>query len=41
MPRPQDLISRGFLGQSAVTLASKGFIAGLLVEGEIVIPKLL
>ena len=38
MPRPQDLITRGFLGQSAITLATKGFIAGILVEGEIVIP---
>lgn len=38
MPRPQDLISRGLLGRTAVTIASKGFIAGLLVEGEIVIP---
>jgi hypothetical protein len=38
MPRPQDLISRGLLGQSAITLASKGFIAGILIEGEIVIP---
>jgi hypothetical protein len=38
MPRPQDLISRGLLGQAAVTLASKGFIAGIFVAGEIVIP---
>jgi len=38
MPRPQDLISRGILGRTAVTLISKGFVSGLLVEGEIVIP---
>jgi len=38
MPRPQDLISRGILGRTAVTLASKGFITGIFVEAEIVIP---
>ena len=38
MPRLQDLISRGLLGTTAVTLASKGFIAGVAIDGEIVIP---
>ena len=38
MPRPQDLISKGILGRTSVTLASKGYIVGLAVEGEIVIP---
>ena len=38
MPRAKDIISKGILGQTAVTLATKGYIVGLIVEAEVVIP---
>jgi len=38
MPRAKDIISKGILGQTAVTLATKGYIVGLIIEAEVVIP---